>query len=492
MRAALYARVSSEEQVEGYSIDAQIRAFYTLCEARGWTPVKEYIEEGKSARTEDIGKRSVFKEMIADALLGKFEVLIVHKLDRFSRNLRITLEYFDKLLKAGVTFVSINEQMDFTTPSGKVHLALLGAFAQYYSDNLSQETKKGWAERRAQGLYCGLLPFAAMKGEDGIPVPHPDTHPGLVLAFELAAQGKSDREVAIALNTAGYRTAGNRGNRPFAKDSVRDMLKNRFYLGELPDGNGGWLKGKHRSFISQELFDRAQAERTKRRHTASNRIRARARTYSLSGLIWCKYCRSKVHIHQNSTGKPRAYCSSKARGFDCESKSTFLEVYEAQIQWYLGNFIVPEDYKGKIIEAQRKLQASYDDTVSRRNTLERRLQKIKELYKWGHMSKGEYLADYNEIQKELETLVTPDDRGKTLQKLAHFLANVADAWKEGTQEQRNKMANVLFEQIWIEDNKVAEVKPRDELRPFFQLSYEEHLQKSNKRPRGDSNPRSPP
>jgi len=83
--------------------------------------------------------------MVDDALARKFDILIVHKLDRFSRNLRITLEYFDKLSKAGVTFLSINEQMDFTTPSGKVHLALLGAFARYYSDNLSQETKKGLA-----------------------------------------------------------------------------------------------------------------------------------------------------------------------------------------------------------------------------------------------------------------------------------------------------------------------------------------------------------
>ena len=211
MRAALYARVSTEEQVEGYSIDAQRRAFQTLVRGRDWIASNEYLEEGRSARTEDISKRPVFKEIIADALAGKFDVLVVHKLDRFSRNLRITLEYFDKLLKAGVTFVSINEQMDFTSPSGKVHLALLGAFAQYYSDNLSQETKKGWAERRAQGLYCGLLPFGAMKGEDGVPVPDPDTYPGLVMSFELAAQGKSDKEVAQALNAAGYRTAGNRG-----------------------------------------------------------------------------------------------------------------------------------------------------------------------------------------------------------------------------------------------------------------------------------------
>ena len=124
--------------------------------------------------------------------------------------------------------------------------------------------------------------------------------------------------------------------------------------------------------------------------------------------------------------------------------------------------------------------------------LGRRLEKVKDMYKWGHMSKDEYLADYGEIQKELKMLTVPDDKGKTLEKLAHFLANVANAWEEGTQEQKNRMANVLFEQIWMVDNKVTEVKPRDELRPFFQLSYEEHLQKSNKRPRGDSNPRSPP
>jgi len=101
MRVALLARVSSEEQVDGYSIDAQRRAFETLVKARGWTTYKEYIEEGKSARTENINKRPVFKEAIADALDRKYDILVIHKIDRFSRKLRITLEYFDKLGKAG-------------------------------------------------------------------------------------------------------------------------------------------------------------------------------------------------------------------------------------------------------------------------------------------------------------------------------------------------------------------------------------------------------
>jgi len=125
MRAALYARVSSEEQVEGYSLDAQRRAFQTLVEARGWTIYKEYLEEGKSARTENINKRPVFREATADGLDRKYDILVVHKVDRFSRKLRITLEYFDKLGKADVGFVSIVEQMDFSTPWGKFTLSML-------------------------------------------------------------------------------------------------------------------------------------------------------------------------------------------------------------------------------------------------------------------------------------------------------------------------------------------------------------------------------
>ncbi len=118
MRAALYARVSSEEQVEGYSIDAQKRAFETLIRDKQWDIYRVYIDEGKSARSDNINRRPAFKEMVADALTGKFDALVVHKLDRFSRNLRITLEYFDKLSKAGVTFLSISEQIDFSTPWG--------------------------------------------------------------------------------------------------------------------------------------------------------------------------------------------------------------------------------------------------------------------------------------------------------------------------------------------------------------------------------------
>src|SRR5688500_2438632 len=257
LRSGLYDRVSSDEQVEGYSLYAQDRAGRASCDAHGWTVAHVYRDEGKSARADYPTMRPQFARMLADAEAGLLDVVVVHNLDRFARNLRVTLETLERLERRRVGFVSISEQMDFTTPIGKVVLATLAAFAQYYSDNLATEVRKGKAERKAQGLFNGVLPFGLKKSPDGLPVPDPETYPGLLLAFRLAAEGKSDRDVAAALNAAGYRTTGNRGRNPFTKDTVRRMLLNRFYLGELPDGSGGWLPAAHQPVLDAELFGQA-------------------------------------------------------------------------------------------------------------------------------------------------------------------------------------------------------------------------------------------
>jgi len=476
MRAALYARVSSEEQVEGYSIDAQRRAFETLVEGRGWTIYKEYLEEGKSARTENINKRPVFKEAIADGLDRKYDILVVHKVDRFSRKLRITLEYFDKLGRAEVGFVSIIEQMDFSTPWGKFTLSMLGGLAELYSDNLSQETKKGWHERRAQGLYCGLLPFGAMKGEDGVPVPDPDTYPGLAMSFELAAQGKSDKEVAQALNVAGYRTAGNQGNRLFSKDTVRGILQNPFYIGQLSDGNGQWLKAKHQPFISEELWNQVQEAREHNRRAPRNHP-GKATISSLTGITYCWYCKGRIHVGTSHNGKRRMLCYNRSKGWDCPQKSALLEVYEYQIEQYLETFHIPEDYQAKILEAHKKLQTAYHDTEREQTRLKAQLERLKKLFAWGDLSEKQYLAEKKNTLERLRALTPPETKSRVLERLAEFLKNVTKAWKDANQEQRNKFARQLFDEIWVKDKQVIAVKPRLELKPFFQLSYEEWLKK---------------
>ncbi|MFC1939925.1 recombinase family protein [Chloroflexota bacterium] len=498
MRAVIYARVSTDEQVEGYSIDAQLRAGRNFAHEKEWGLINEYVDEGKSARSEDITRRPKFQEMLKAASEKEFDVLIVHKLDRFSRNLLVTLRSFDELSKRGITFISITEQIDFTTPMGRVFLAMAGAFAQFYSDNLSQETKKGWTERKTRGLYGGTLPFGASKGEDGVPIPDMQernldnngskstlrNYEGLQMAFEQSAQGKSDREIAIALNTAGYRTTGTHGPRPFSKDTIKNMLKNRFYLGYIPGGNGGWLKAKHAPFVKEELFEEAQKLRA-RRTTNRVSIRSDATIYSLSGIARCAPCGNTLRSYKGR-GRVRLICNGRIRGEECTQPSNFLDIYEEQLTSYLAAFQIPLDYQDKILAAHRKLD-SPNDVKKKETALKTRLERLDDLYQWGHKSKEQYLIEYAAIKKELPHTTQTEPKFDVLESLATFLKDIVLAWKVASQKQRNRLASSLFETVWIKDKKVLAVTPRPEFKPFFDLQY---AGKSNYelqvRPRGGS------
>ncbi|MFC2024401.1 hypothetical protein ACFLTJ_02330 [Chloroflexota bacterium] len=145
------------------------------------------------------------------------------------------------------------------------------------------------------------------------------------------------------------------------------------------------------------------------------------------------------------------------------------------------------------MDVHRKMQDAFDDTESQRARLEKRSDRIKELYGWGDITRERYLAEREVIHKELWTLAPIEEHGKNLSELAQFLTNVAYAWDVATQEQRNKLARCLFQEVWMKDKEVIAVKPQAELKPFFDLNHEAMKNRLSQnfgkwRPRGDSNP----
>lgn len=495
MRAALYARVSTEEQVQGYSIDAQLRACRAFAQDKGWQVAAEYVDKGRSARTDDISKRPLFKRMTQDVQKNLLDVVVVHKLDRFSRNLRVTFDYLDRLDRQRVGFVSVSEQMDFSTPMGKVILANLAAFAQFYSDNLSVETKKGWAERRAQGLYCGLLPFGAMKGEDGVPVPdtreNPDersdrrrcttsNYDGLLLVFQEAAKGSADGAIARLLNELGYRTTGNQGPNPFSKDTVRGMLTNRFFLGELPVREHGrvvrWIRGKHQPFIDEDLWQRAQEARERNRRMPRTHPR-KASLSAFTGIARCWYCQGRYNVGATKGGRRYLMCYNRAqRRVTCPARSALSDIYEQQMGLYLRTFHLPENHQQMILAEQKRLQQAYDGREEQQASLTAKLERLKKLFAWGDLPESDYLAEKREVERRLQTLVAPDDHSEVLERLAAFLRDLSQAWEQANSEQRNRLLRQLLDEVWFKDDQVIAVRPRLEFEPFFKLSFEEWLQ----------------
>jgi site-specific DNA recombinase len=469
VRAVAYVRVSSEEQVEGYSLAAQERAVRAYCEAHGWELLNIYPDEGRSAWTDDLSKRPAFARMLEDAETGAFDVLIVHKLDRFARNVIVALETLHELEAHDVGFVSLSESMDFTTPIGKVILTTLASFAEYYSANLSAETKKGKAERKAQGLYNGLLPFGVVKGQGGVPVldlvPRDNglsNADGLLMAFELAASGKSDREIAQALNDAGYRTTGNRGANRFTRDTVRPILQNRFCLGELTDGNGGWMPGRHKALLDPVLFEQAQAARA---INTSPRIRTAqaASPWALTGLGTCGTCGKPLRLY----GPRRVQCSGKRAGLECDEPTFKASMVEDQLVAHLSRFKIPAPERTSLIAEWERAQTRQTDPKAARERLDREFKRLRELYLSGDIEAEEYRARKDSIAAQRAAL-SSDQRPGTGERLASYMADIAAAWEVATPSERNKIARELFDEVIVENKTAVAVVPRPAMRPFFE------------------------
>ena len=162
LRAAGYRRVSMREQVDGFSLDAQETNIRQYVQSQDWELVRLYTDAGISAKKDS--QRPSLAQLMNDAQAGHFDVVVVDKVDRFYRHLRGLLAALDQLNGLNVSFVSVQERLDFTTIWGKLTLALLGTLAEIYVDNLRQETHKGKLQRARDGLWNGNPPFGYCRG----------------------------------------------------------------------------------------------------------------------------------------------------------------------------------------------------------------------------------------------------------------------------------------------------------------------------------------
>ena len=152
-RVALYARYSSDNQ-RSESIDAQLRAMHSYCQQHHYQVVKTYVDEARSATTD---RRPSFLQMIADSSSKLFDIVLVHKLDRFSRNRYDSAMYKRELKKNGVSLYSVLENLD-DSPESIMMEAVLEGMAEYYSQNLARETMKGMRETALQCKHTGGKP----------------------------------------------------------------------------------------------------------------------------------------------------------------------------------------------------------------------------------------------------------------------------------------------------------------------------------------------
>jgi len=216
-KVGVYVRVSTEEQAkEGISIDAQIERCRAFCKARGWKLFKIYTDAGYSAGTMD---RPALKNMVDDINNKKFTILLVYKIDRFSRKLKDLISILEELKSKGVNFTSVTEQIDTTTAMGEAFFQIIGVFAQL---------ERGMVKERVEMAFDKLV----VNDEEAIKVRE---------IFEMWASGVHYKEISEKFN--------------IPVSTLYEIIKNPTYIGKVRY-RGNLYKGNHKGIIPEELFQK--------------------------------------------------------------------------------------------------------------------------------------------------------------------------------------------------------------------------------------------
>ncbi len=149
-RAAVYARVSTTDQ----KCENQLLELHRYAAARGWSAT-DYVDEGVSGARD---RRPALDRLLADARRRRFDVLVVWRLDRLGRNLRHLVTLLEDVQALGISFVSLAEGIDATTPAGKLQMHILAAIAEFERARIAERVRAGLARARAHGQRLGRRP----------------------------------------------------------------------------------------------------------------------------------------------------------------------------------------------------------------------------------------------------------------------------------------------------------------------------------------------
>ena len=316
MKAVIYARYSSDNQREE-SIEGQLRECTAFAEKNDITVLRHYIDRAYSAKTDN---RPEFQHMIKDSSKHLFDMVIVWKLDRFSRNRYDSARYKTLLKRNGVKVVSATEVIS-DGAEGIILESVLEGFAEYYSADLAEKVGRGLTENALKCKFNGgNTPVGYVIDKEQHFQIDPLTAPFVLEAFKRYDEGSTMKELVDFLTENGIRNVyGEKLN----FNSIQRMLKNRRYIGEysfrdivVPDGIP--------AIVPKDLFDRVQQKMEKNkkapaRHKAED-------DYLLTTKLFCGYCGAYLcgESGTSRTGVVHHYykcVSVKKKRTNCHKKS---------------------------------------------------------------------------------------------------------------------------------------------------------------------------
>ena len=236
IKVGIYVRVSTKKQAkEGISLDAQIDRCQAFCKARGWSVYRIYTDAGFSAGSL---KRPALQDLLRDATQQKVQVLLVYKIDRFSRKLKDLISALEDLKAKGVNFTSVTEQIDTTTAMGEAFFQIIGVFAQLERGMVKERVELAFGKKISSGEVLNRAPLGYYYNGGKLTI-QPDEAAKVREIFQMWAAGVNYKEIAAQFS--------------LPTSTLYDLIKNPTYIGKVRY-RGKLFKGSHQPLIEDELF----------------------------------------------------------------------------------------------------------------------------------------------------------------------------------------------------------------------------------------------
>ena len=390
IRAVLYIRVSTEEQVKhGYSLQSQKERLLEYCKQHNYKVVDIYADEGKSARSK-LKSRKELQRLIKDANMDKFDMIVFWRLDRWFRNVADYYKTQEILEKNKIEWECTDEEYSTTTSNGRLHLNIKLSIAQNESDQTSDRIKFNFDNMIKNGR--------AIVGKQGLPL-------GYTIAGEnknkKVVKDKNEQEITddmfnnIKLTRSIRQTLfylNEKYNLSICYDSLRNYLKNPLYTGKYRNNNHYC-----EPYITQEEFDNIQS-------IISNNVKKNQKhDYIFSGLLRCKHCVNRLsgtpHVTTRKGKKWRNYayrCNKAVNEKRCNNKKHTLEnTVERKIFENLENEI------NKTINCENIMPKKEVKQIDI-NKIQNKIDRLNELYIDGRINKEKYESDYSKYQELIQ------------------------------------------------------------------------------------------
>ncbi len=458
-KVGCYIRVSTDNQLDNYSIDEQTDRLKAFCKAKDWIIIKLYTDGGYSGGNIN---RPALQQLLNDIKNKQIDMVVVYKLDRLSRSQKDTLMLIeDEFLCNNVDFISVSENFDTSTPFGKAMIGMLSVFAQLEKDQITERFTMGRIGRAKNGYYHGgpTAPtgYDYVNGElivneyEAIQVKE---------VFTRFLDGQSINAIQKYMSEHYTNKYGNWSSHTL----VLNILRNSVYVGKVKFKGKTYL-GNHKSIVSIDTFTQAQKLLQSAKREDSKTIYQKAPFKAnnlLTSLLFCKKCGARFCGNHGyyvcySRGK-----TDKRKIIDpnCKNKKWSIEHLDTIIESEILKLAFNDEYFEEIVASRINSapEINSEEIVKRIMEIDKQIARMVDLYQIGGIPLEQISDRIAKLKNEKDTiseqLADTKETKITISEAREVLSRAKDAFNNDDLPKQRLLISTIVDYIEIDDDMV--------------------------------------